>query len=81
MAEVQQIITTIMIAIKGAIRDCYNFLTAPRAVSITYAQVAIVFKSREHTERLSRATCRVTCHVVKGTAQLLSLTECKSHSF
>ena len=29
-----------MIALKGAIRDFYNFLTAPRTVSNTYAQVA-----------------------------------------
>ena len=28
-----------MIALKGAIRDFYNFLTAPRTVSNTYGQV------------------------------------------
>ena len=44
-----------------------NLLTAPRTVSNTYAQVARA-QSRanhvQHSERLSRATCRITCHVV-----------------
>ena len=42
---------------------------------------AIVYKSRTARERLSWATCRVTCHVYKGTAQLLSLTQFKLHLF
>ena len=56
------VITTIMIviiALKGAIRDFYNLLTAPRTVSNTYAQVARVESCANHLqdiERLSRAT-------------------------
>ena len=39
----------------------YNFPTEPRTVSNTYAQVARVQSCAnhvQHTERLSRATCR-----------------------
>ena len=35
----------------------------------------------QHIECLSRATCRVTCHVVRREAHLLNLTELKSHLF
>ena len=62
------IIIIIIVALKGAIRDFYNLLTAPRTVSNTYAQVARAqsFANHvQHIERLSRATCRVTCHVVR----------------
>ena len=46
----------------------YNLLTAPRTVSNTYAQVAWAQSCANHVqdiERLSRATCRVTCHTVR----------------
>ena len=46
----------------------YNLLTAPRTVSNTYAQVARAQSCAnhvQHIERLSRATCRVTCHAVR----------------
>ena len=46
----------------------YNLLTAPRTVSNTYAQVAQAQSCPnhvQHIERLSRATCRVTCHLVQ----------------
>ena len=46
----------------------YNLLIAPRTVSNTYAHVARAqscAKHVQHIERLSRATCRVTCHVVR----------------
>ena len=49
-------------------RFFYNFLTAPRTVSNTYAQVARAKSCANHVqhfERLSRATCRVMCHVVR----------------
>ena len=62
----------------------YSLLTAPRTVSDTYAQVARAqscANHAQHTEHLSRATCRVTCTWYEGTAQLLSLTEFKSHLF
>ena len=42
-----------------------NLLTAPRTVSNTYAQVARAQSCAKHIERLSRATRRVTCHVVR----------------
>ena len=46
----------------------YSLLTAPRTVSNTYAQVARAQSCAnhlQHVDRLSRATCRVTCHVVR----------------
>ena len=52
----------IIIALKGAIRDFHNLLTAPRTVSNTYAQVALARSCAghvQHIERLSRATCSV----------------------
>ena len=45
----------------------YNLLTAPRTASNTYAQVARTQSCAnhvQHIERFSRATCRVSCHVV-----------------
>ena len=46
----------------------YSLFTAPRTVSSVYPQVARA-QSRanhvQHIERLSRATCRVACHVVR----------------
>ena len=51
-----------IIALKGAVRDFYSLLTAPRTVSNTYAQEARAQSSAnhvQHIERLSRATCRV----------------------
>ena len=54
----------IVIALKGANRDFYNLLTAPRTVSSKCAQVAKLQSCANHmqnTERLSWATCRVQC--------------------
>ena len=63
------IIIITIIAFKGAIRDFFNnLLTAPRTVSNTHAQVARAQSCAnrvQHIERLSRATCRVTCHLVR----------------
>ena len=60
------IIIIIIIAFKGAIRD---FLESPYCtVSNTYDQEAReqpCANHMQHIERLSRATCRVTCHVVR----------------
>ena len=70
--------------IKGAIRDFLQFLAAPRTVSNTYAQVARVQSCAnhvQHIERLSRASVMLHATWYEGTAQLLSLTELKSHSF
>ena len=62
--------TTIMIVIafKGAIRDFYNLLTAPRTVSNTHALVARAQSCANHVkhiERVSHATCHVTCHLLR----------------
>ena len=51
------IIIIIIIALKGANRDCYKLFTAPRAVSSTYAQVAMR-KSRATHRGLSCVTHR-----------------------
>ena len=59
----------IIIALKGAIRDFYNLLTA-RELPPYHVQ---------HTERLPRANMHATW--CGGTAQLLSCTEFKSHLF
>ena len=62
------IIIIIIIAFKGAIRDFYKLLTAPRTVSNTHAQVAQAQSCAnhvQHIEHLSHATCRVTCHLVR----------------
>ena len=73
----------IIIAFKGAIPDYfYNLLTAPRTVSNTYAQVARAQSCAnhvQHIERLSRASVMLRATWYEGTAQLLSLTELKSH--
>ena len=45
----------------------YNLLTAPQAVSNTYAKVAWAQSCAnlmQHIQHLPCATCRVTCHVV-----------------
>ena len=63
---VSKVMVMIMIALKGATRDFYSHLTAPRTASNTYAQVARAQSSAnraQHIERLSR----VTCHVPRGT--------------
>ena len=58
-------------SLKGTIQDFYNLLTSMQTVSSMYTQVA-----RAH---LSHATCCVPQITIEGTAQLLSLTEFKSH--
>ena len=58
-------------ALKGAIWDLYNLLTAPQTVSNRYAQVAQAqscANHMQHIQRLSHATW------YEGTAQLLSVT-------
>ena len=54
------IVIMIIIALKGAIRDFYNLLTATRTVSNTYAQAALAQSYAnhvQHIECLSRVTC------------------------
>ena len=56
------IITVMIIALKGAVRDLYNLLTALRTVSNTHAQVAQVQSCANHVQHikhLSHATCCV----------------------
>ena len=62
----------------------YNLLTAPRTVSNAYAQVARAQPCANHVqhfERLSHASVMLRATWYEGTAQLLSLTELKSHLF
>ena len=63
------IIIIIIIAFKGKkSRFFYNLLTTPRTISNTYAQVARAQSCEshvQHIERLSRAACRVKCHVLR----------------
>ena len=62
----------------------YNLLTALRTVSNTYAQVAraqLCANHVQHIERLSRASVMLRASWFEGTAELLSLTELKSHLF
>ena len=50
------------------LRFFYNLLTAPQTISNTHNQVARVQSCAnhvQHIERLSRATCCVTCHLVR----------------
>ena len=59
-SENKEVIMTMVIALKGAVRDFYNLLTAPRTVSYTYAQVTRVqscTNHKQHINRLSRAAC------------------------
>ena len=52
---------------RGNSRFFCNLLTALQTVSNTYAEVAraqLCANYVQHIERLSRATCRVMCHVV-----------------
>ena len=76
--------TIIIIEFKGAVRDFRGLLTAPRTVSNTYAQVAKTHSRAshvQHIERFSRANFMLRATCFEGTAQLLSLTELKSHLF
>ena len=79
------IIIIIIIAFKGAIRDFfYSLLMTPRTVSNTHAQVAqaqLCANPVQHIERLLRASVMLRATWYEGTAQLLRLTELKSHLF
>ena len=71
------IIMIITIAFNGAYRHFfYNLLTASRTVSRTYVQVARAQSLANHVQHVM---LRATWY--EGTAQLLSLTELKSHLF
>ena len=77
-------IIIIIIAFKGAIRD---FLQSPHSAANClnmYAQVARAQPCAnhvQHIERLSHASVMLRATWYEGTAQLLSLTELKSHLF
>ena len=61
-----------------------NLLTAPRTVSNAHAQVAQAQSCAnhvQHIERLLRATCHVTCHLVRRGSSAIKLTELKSHIY
>ena len=75
------LIKIIVIALKGAIHDFYNLLIAPRTVSNMYTQVAwaqLLHKS--HATHRVLIMCHMLCATwYKKAAQLLSLTEFRSH--
>ena len=64
-----QLIIIIIIAFKGAIRDFFTISSQHRELSPTrnaqVAQAHSCVNHVQHIERLSRATCRVTCHLVR----------------
>ena len=80
------IIIIIIIAFKGAIRD---FLQSPHSTANCLQHVAYVQVARaqscanhvQHIEPLSLASVMLRATWYEGTAQLLSLTELKSHLF
>ena len=83
MAQIQEQIAVI-VSDNNQIERCtssffYNLLTALWSVSNTYALVAQVKSCAAHTAFI---TCNLQCATwYEGTAQLLSLTELKSHLF
>ena len=74
----------IIITFKGAFKD---FLQSPHSATNRLQHVCSSVLAQscanhlQHIERLSSATFCVACQVVQMTAQLLSLTELKSHLF
>ena len=78
------VIMIIIIAFKGAIRD---FLQSPHSAANCLQYVcssgpgAKCANHAQHIERLSRASVMLRATWYEGTAQLLSLTELKSHLF
>ena len=69
---------------RRCLRFVYNLLTALQTLSNRYAQVARAQSCAnhvQHIERLSRASVMLCATWYEGTAQLLSLTELKSHLF
>ena len=78
------LIIIIIIAFKGAIRD---FLQSPHSATNCLQHVrssgpgATCANHVQHIERLSRASVMLRATWYEGTAQLLSLTELKSHLF
>ena len=74
------VVIIVIIDLKGAIPDFYNLLTAPRTVSHTHVHVATSCTARGTHRAL--ITCNMPCATwYEGTAQLLRLTELKSHLF
>ena len=60
------IMMIMIIALKGAIRDFYNLLTAPRTVSNAYALVARAQSCANHVQHIERSS-RATWSVSLGT--------------
>ena len=73
----------IMIALTGANRDFLQFLTAPRTDSNTHVQLTRCnHVCKSCTTHRALITCNTSCATwCEGAAQLLSLTELKSHLF
>ena len=69
---------------KALFEICYYLLTAPRTVSNTHAQVAQAQSCAnhvQHIERLSRATCRATCHLVRRDSSAIKFDRAEIHLF
>ena len=56
-------VTVLMVALKGAVRDFYNLLTTPQTVSNSYAQTARA-QATSNTSSTYHMQ-RVVCHVVR----------------
>ena len=65
MMMMMMMMMIILLNSKTQIEIFYNLLTAPRTVYNMYAQVARA-QSRATHRALIRATCPITCHVVRG---------------
>ena len=71
-----------IMTLQGAIRFCYNVLTALRTISYTYAQVATAQSCANHVERRELITCNMSyASRYEGIAELLDFTELKSRFF
>ena len=73
------IIIIIIITLKGAIRDFFTISSQRRELSPT--RMLKWPGHVQHIERLSRASVMLRATWYEGTAQLLILTELKSHLF
>ena len=58
-----------------------NLLTAPQTVSNVYAQVVQAQSSANHVQLVKRSSHATCATWYEGKAQILSLTELKSHVF
>ena len=59
-------VVIVIIALKGAVQDFYNLLTALRTVSNTYIRVARAKSCANHMQHIEHLSCaNVVCHVAQ----------------